>query len=104
MAEDWTFLTNHAHVLVYLSRDPGALLREVSAAVGITEGAVQRIVADLVDAGYLDRTRTGRRNSYVLRPDRPLRHPLESGGTVGAILEVVDGPDAAPAPKKKRKG
>ncbi len=86
---DWTFLTNHAHVLICLSRDSEALLREVAAQVGITEGATQRIVADLVDAGYLQRTRVGRRNRYELDPDLPLRHPLEREHAIGEILGIL---------------
>ena len=86
---DWTFLTNHAHVLICLSRDPDALLREVAAQVGITEGATQRIVADLVDAGYLQRTRVGRRNRYELDSDLPLRHPLERDHAIGEILGIL---------------
>ena len=92
MAGDWTFLTNHAHVLVCLSRDPDSLLREVADQVGITEGAVQRIVADLVEAGYLQRTKVGRRNRYELHADLPLRHPLERDHAIGEILDIVGGP------------
>ena len=72
MAE-WTFLTNHAHALVCIARDPGLRLRDVAERVGVTERAAQRIVSELVDAGYLERLREGRRNSYRVRPDRPLR-------------------------------
>lgn len=89
MAGDWTFLTNHAHVLVCLARDPDSRLREVADEVGITEGAVQRIVGELVDAGYLRRTRVGRRNRYVLDRRQPLRHPLERDSTVGDLLAVM---------------
>jgi predicted transcriptional regulator of viral defense system len=88
MAE-WTFLTNHAHALVSIARDPGLRLRDVAERVGVTERAAQRIVSELVDAGYLERTREGRRNSYRVRPDRPLRHPLEDGHHIGEILEVL---------------
>ena len=88
MAE-WTFLTNHAHALVCIARDPGLRLRDVAERVGVTERAAQRIVSELVDAGYLERTREGRRNSYRVRPDRPLRHPLEDGHHIGEILEVL---------------
>lgn len=88
---EWTFLTNHAHVLVCLSRNPDELLREVAAEVGITEGAAQRIVADLVDAGYLERTRVGRRNRYELDPKLPLRHPLERDHAIGEILGILGG-------------
>jgi len=89
MAKDWTFMTNHAHVLIYLSRNPEALMREVAQEVGITEGATQRIVADLVEEGYLDRIRVGRRNTYRLNGDLPLRHPLERDHAVGEILEIL---------------
>ena len=86
----WTFLTNHAHALLSIARDPGLRLRDVAEQVGVTERAAQRIVSDLVDAGYLERLRDGRRNSYRVRPDRPLRHPLEKGHDIGEILEVLN--------------
>ncbi len=86
---DWTFLTNHAHVLVCVSRDPGMRLRDVADDVGITERAAQRIVADLVDAGYLERRREGRRNRYELNSDLPLRHPLDHDHAIGEILAVL---------------
>ena len=92
----WTFLTNHSHVLVCLWRDPEARLRDVAAQVGITERAVQGIVADLEDAGVLTRTREGRRNHYQIHPDVPLRHPVESGRTVRALLRMA-GAGEAPA-------
>jgi DNA-binding Lrp family transcriptional regulator len=85
----WTFLSNHAHVLVCLATDPDSRLRDVAASVGITERAVQKIVGDLEDAGVIERVRAGRRNSYRLRPAVALRHPLESHRTVGALLAVV---------------
>jgi hypothetical protein len=94
----WTFLTNHAHVLVCLARSPGLRLREVAQAVGITERAVQRIVADLRREGYLARERRGRRNGHEVCGDRPLRHPLESGRTIGDLLAAVGPvPPANPA-------
>jgi len=86
---DWTFLTNHAHVLLCVSRDPAARLRDVADVVGITERAAQRIVAELEEAGYLTRTRDGRRNRYEVHPDVPLRHPLERDHAVGEILDVL---------------
>jgi DNA-binding transcriptional regulator PaaX len=85
----WTFLTNHAHVMVCLGRDPGARIRDVADAVGITERAAQRIVAELEEAGYLVRERSGRRNRYTLHPDMPLRHPLEGGHSIGELLAVL---------------
>jgi predicted transcriptional regulator len=86
----WTFLTNHAHTLVCIARDPGLRLRELAEQVGVTERAAQRIVGELVDAGYLIRRKEGRRNSYRVRGDRPLRHPVERGHDIGEILAILD--------------
>ncbi len=85
----WTFLSNHTHVLVCLARDPDQVLREVAAQVGITERAVQRIVADLEAAGVLTREREGRRNRYRLNLDATLRHPLEAHCSIGELLGLV---------------
>ncbi len=85
----WTFLTNHAHVLVCIARDPGVRLRDVAERVGITERATQGIVSDLVDAGYVTRTRVGRRNQYAVDADLPLRHPLEQEQVIGMLLDVL---------------
>jgi DNA-binding MarR family transcriptional regulator len=82
----WTFLSNHGHVLVYLARHPEARMRDVAELVGITERAVQRIVADLEQAGYVERVRLGRRNHYTVRGDLPLRHPLEQHQRVASLL------------------
>ncbi len=86
---EWTFLTNHAHVLLCIARDPQARLRDVAAQVGITERAAQRIVAELGEAGYLTVTRDGRRNRYEVHPEVPLRHPVERDHAVGEILAVL---------------
>jgi DNA-binding IclR family transcriptional regulator len=88
-ARHWTFLSNHAHVLVCLAQDPDARLRDVALSVGITERAVQKIVSDLEAAGVVVRERAGRRNSYRLDLDVPLRHALESHRTVGTLLSLV---------------
>lgn len=93
-ARHWTFLSNHGHVLVCLARDPEARLRDVALSVGITERAVQKIVSDLEEAGVVERIRDGRRNRYRLHPERPLRHPIESHRTVGALLAMVLNPVA----------
>jgi len=69
---NWSFLTNHAQVLVCIAQDPGARLREIGDAVGITERATHRIVTDLADAGYISRERTGRRNHYTVQSHLPL--------------------------------
>ena len=85
----WTFLSNHAHVLLCIARDPVIRLRDIAAAVGITERAAQRIVSDLADAGYLTRERMGRRNRYAIHLELPLRHPLEADSPVGVLLEPL---------------
>lgn len=85
----WTFLSNHAHVLLCIAHEPEARLREVAHRVGITERAVQRIVADLEEAGYLSRSREGRRNRYKVHPNLPLRHSLESHREVGVLLNLI---------------
>lgn len=86
-ADGWTFLTNHTHVLVCLSRDPEMRMRDVAAQVGITERAVQRIVQELEAYGVLERQRDGRRNRYRINGKKPLRHQLESHRIVGGLLE-----------------
>ena len=87
----WTFLTNHAHVLLCLAGQPDMLLREVAAQVGITERGVQKIVAELVAAGLLTKERDGRRNSYKLNTLQPLRHPIEAHCTVDGLIRFVLG-------------
>ncbi len=86
----WTFLTNHAHVLVAVSRDPELRQRDISELVGITEGAVQRILHELETDGYIVRERVGRRNRYTIVAGRPLRHPLEAGHTIEDIVDTVN--------------
>lgn len=86
----WTFLTNHAHVLLAISRNPELRQRDISYVVGITPGAVQRILDDLEAEGYLRRQRIGRRNRYEISPDQPLRHPLESDHTVDELLVLLE--------------
>lgn len=91
----WTFLTNHAHVLLAISRNPELRQRDISYVVGITPGAVQRILDDLEAEGYLRRQRVGRRNRYEINPDQPLRHPLENDHTVDELLGLLE-PRRAP--------
>jgi len=85
----WTFLSNHAHVLVCLALDADARLRDVAVEVGITERAVQGIVGDLEQAGVIVRERQGRRNTYRLNLESPLRHPLEAHRSISALLAMV---------------
>ena len=86
----WTFLTNHAHVLLCIASDPESRGRDIADRVGITERAAQAIVSDLVSAGYVTRTRAGRRNHYEVHPDLPLRHPLERSRQVRELLRLVE--------------
>ena len=88
-APAWTFLSNHAHVLLCLAEDPQLPLRDVAQRVGITERSVQRIVAELEEGGYLVRSREGRCNRYTLRRTQPLRHPIEMHKRVGDLIEMV---------------
>jgi DeoR/GlpR family transcriptional regulator of sugar metabolism len=90
----WSFLTNHAQVLIRLAEDPDIRLRELADAVGITERAAHRIVTDLAAAGYVTRTRTGRRNHYSVRHDLPLPDRLARGQKVGDLLQILAGASA----------
>lgn len=86
MADRWTFLTNHAHVLLCIARDPEIRLRDIAARVGITERAAQKIVHDLADFEYVAVTRVGRRNSYRVLAGGRFRHPLEAEREVADLL------------------
>ena len=87
----WTFLTNHAHVLTVLESNPDLVLREVALRVGITERAVQRIIVDLEESGFLERERVGRQNHYRVLKDQPLRHPIEAHRCIGDLLSMITG-------------
>ena len=86
---DWTFFSNHSHVLVCIGLDPDIRLRDIAKAVGITERSAQRIINHLRSAGILVTLKHGRRNQYFINVDEPLRHPLESHATVGEMLGAV---------------
>lgn len=86
---NWSFLTNHTHVLLCITRDPHIRLRDVATMVGITERAAQSIVADLVGEGYLTRSRVGRRNVYDVHTDTPMRNSDNRALTVGGLLEFL---------------
>ena len=92
----WDFLTNHAHVLTCVAHDPGVRLRDIAAAVRITERAAHRILSELVEEGYVLREREGRRNRYQVVADLPLRHPLAEGREVGDLLKVLLGSERSP--------
>ena len=94
-APGWTFLSNHGHVLVCLARAADVRVREIAAQVGISDRAVLRILGELEAAGYLRRTREGRRSRYALKADLPLRHPVEAHRSVGDLVAAVGAPAAA---------
>ena len=91
-AAAWTFLTNHAHVLLCIAEDPEARIRDLADKVGITERAVHRIVDDLEHAGYVSRSREGRRNRYAVHGDVPLRHAVERHRTAASLIALVAPP------------
>jgi hypothetical protein len=88
-APGWTFLTNHAQVLVCIARDPGVRLRDIAERVGVTERATHRIVAELADAGYITRRRNGRRNHYTINAHLPLPDTIAREQNVGQLLEIL---------------
>lgn len=89
MAAKWTFLSNHGHVLLAIASTPEAPLRQIAKRVGISERAVQRMVADLEASQYIKRSREGRQNRYKVHPELPLRHPIEWHNDVGSLLALV---------------
>jgi hypothetical protein len=90
---DWRLLSNHGRVLVYVTREPHARLRDIADATGITERSAHRIVSELVEDGYLVRKRNGRSNHYAVRPEAPIDDPLLAGHWVGELLVVLAGTD-----------
>jgi len=88
----WRFVTNHAHVLECIARNPTARLRDIAATVGITERTVAAIVSDLEEAGYLTKTRVGRNNRYEVHDELPLRHPQHRHHTVGELIRFLEAP------------
>ena len=98
----WTFLTNHLHVLVCLARDPELRIRDIADLIGITERATVQILNQLEAAGYLTRTRVGRRNHYTVHGELPLRHPMHNGRQVGEILRVIE-PEIPPSASRSRR-
>ncbi|MBU1108524.1 MAG: winged helix-turn-helix transcriptional regulator [Candidatus Riflebacteria bacterium] len=86
----WTFLTNHAHVLLCLAKAPDMLMRDLAIKTGITERAVQRIIAELAEEGYVDIERSGRRNTYKTHGEKNLKHPVESHRHVADLLLLIE--------------
>lgn len=86
----WQFVTNHTQVLLCIARDPNIRLRDIAESLSITVGSAQRILADLIDAGYVERQREGRRNRYLINLSSPmLRHEAQEGHQIGALLELL---------------
>lgn len=84
----WTFLSNHGHVLIQLSRDGESKIREIAEAVGITERRAQSILSDLEESGYITVTRNGRRNSYSVNQSKKFRHPAEANMPISELLRI----------------
>ena len=86
---EWTFLTNHGRVLIYLAKKPQTTTREIAQEVGVTERAIQKVIFDLEESGYIIRHRVGRSNRYTLHPELPMRHNLEKEYSVGDLLVAL---------------
>jgi Mn-dependent DtxR family transcriptional regulator len=99
----WRFVTNHAHVLEAIANDPTIRLRDIAANVDITERTAAQIVNDLEEAGYLTKTRDGRRNRYEVRQELPLRHPRHRHHTVGELIRFLETPPEPTARRKTRR-
>jgi predicted transcriptional regulator len=85
----WRFLSNHTQVLLCIQRDPDVRYRDIAEMVGITERAAQRIVADLIESGYVESERVGRRNHYRVNTDIAMRHPAQDGHEIGELLKLL---------------
>ena len=96
MVANWTFLTNHARVLLCIASDPGVRLRDIAASLGITERSAYGIVTDLAEAGYVVKQKTGRRNRYQIQAHLPLPEPSSQERTVGDVLALLAGTGAGP--------
>ena len=86
----WRFVTNHTQVLLTIAQNPDIRARDIADAVGITERAAQRIVADLVEAGYIESARVGRRNHYTINRTETMRHPAQHDQEIGALLDLLE--------------
>jgi hypothetical protein len=96
MMANWTFLTNHARVLLCIAADPGVRLRDIAASLGITERSAYAIVTDLAEAGYVVKQKNGRRNRYQIQAHLPLPEPSSQERTVGDVLALLAGTGARP--------
>jgi hypothetical protein len=100
----WSFLTNHARVLLCIARDPGVRLRDIAADIGVTERSAHGIVTDLVEAGYVVKDKDGRRNRYGIQEHLPLRDPLSQERTIGEMLDLLVGVNAHRTPTTTTEG
>jgi hypothetical protein len=96
----WSFLTNHARVLVCIAHDPGVRLRDIATTLDITERSAYSIVTDLTDSGYVVKDKDGRRNRYQIRPHLPLRETITRERTIGEVLDVLV--DSKTSPRARR--
>ena len=94
----WRFVTNHTRVLLTIAQNPDVRARDIAEQVGITERAAQRIVADLVEAGFVDSVRVGRRNRYTINREAAMRHPAQAGHPIGDLLELLALDEISSAP------
>jgi len=95
-AANWSFLTSHARVLLCIAHDPGVRLRDIAARLGITERSAYGIVTELAEAGYVVKQKDGRRNRYQIQAHLPLPEPTSRERTIGEVLTLLTGTDAAP--------
>jgi DNA-binding transcriptional ArsR family regulator len=102
--ESWSFLTNHARVLLCVARDPGVRLREIASSLGITERSAYGIVTDLADAGYIIKQKDGRRNRYQVQEHLPLRDPATLEPPIGEVLALLAGTSTRQHPSSTRPG
>jgi DeoR/GlpR family transcriptional regulator of sugar metabolism len=93
---DWAFITSHAAILIEVHRNPNATVRELADAADLTERQAHRVLGDLVEAAYVMRTRVGRRNTYRVNPDRPMRHRSVAHHRIGELLTALASRPAAP--------
>ena len=103
MADDWTFLTNHARVLLCIAHDPGVRLRDIAAALDVTERSAFAIVNDLAASGYVVKTKDGRRNRYEVQDHLPLREATSRERTIGEVLDLLVDARRPPRPRKPRR-
>lgn len=101
---NWSFLTSHARALLFIAADPGTRLRDLAAALEVTERTAHGIVADLAEAGYVVKEKDGRRNRYRIQTHLPLRDAISGGRTIGEVLDLLGGAREGPGTRASRRG